>query len=135
MDKVVSVACENFGTTACYVWLQFADAVVEFGAPCPRCGSMTLTRSHPGFASCPSCSARLVLHVAEDATGEVFGEDAQVSADDDGVAPAGRSAAAGRRTVARGEWGELGSPSRATERRAPATAGPLRPAHAQHRAP
>ena len=89
MGKVVSVSRENFGKTACYVWLQFADAVVEFGAPCPRCGSMTLTRSHPGFASCPSCSARLVLHVAEDATGEVFGGDGPVSAaDDDGEAPA-----------------------------------------------
>jgi len=75
MDMVVSVAREDYGPTAGYVWVQFADAEVAHGAPCPRCGSTTLVRNHPGFATCPRCAARLVLLVEDDAVEQADDDD------------------------------------------------------------
>ena len=77
MGKVVTMAREDFGVTAGYVWVQFADAEVPFGDPCPRCGSTTLLREHAGYATCPQCAARLVLLLEDEDPGVVLdGSDA-----------------------------------------------------------
>jgi len=72
MGKVVTMAREDFGATAGYVWVQFADAEVPFGDPCPRCGSTTLLREHAGYATCPRCAARLVLLIDDEDPGVVL---------------------------------------------------------------
>ena len=72
MGMVVSMAREDFGKSAGYVWIQFADAEVAPGDPCPRCGSTTLLSERPGFATCPQCAARLLLLVDDEDPGVVL---------------------------------------------------------------
>jgi hypothetical protein len=43
-----------------YVWVQFADARIKLGDPCP-CGSRRLLRLHRQFARCPECNSFLML--------------------------------------------------------------------------
>lgn len=43
-----------------HVWIQFADAEVEFGAPCSRCGSTRLSLLSYALLRCESCGATLV---------------------------------------------------------------------------
>jgi hypothetical protein len=43
------------------IWVQFADAEIREGEPCPRCGSRRILRLHAGFARCPQCKAQLIL--------------------------------------------------------------------------
>lgn len=43
-----------------HVWLQFADAEVEAGEPCPRCGSTRLSLLSYALLRCESCGATLV---------------------------------------------------------------------------
>jgi len=88
MGKVVSVAREDFGSTAGYMWVQFADAEVEYGRPCPRCGSTSLIRSHPGFATCPQCAARLVLLLGDGPRGPNLAEDHALAVEEDHDLPA-----------------------------------------------
>lgn len=52
---------DEFGRKYNYVWIQFADAVVPRGEPCPRCCSRRLRRTHEHYARCPACGARLIL--------------------------------------------------------------------------
>jgi hypothetical protein len=52
---------DEFGRKNNYVWLQFADALVPRGEPCPRCSSRRLHRLHEHYARCPQCGAYLVL--------------------------------------------------------------------------
>ena len=44
-----------------YVWVQFTDAELPLGEPCPRCGSTELVRTHEHFGCCPRCGARLAF--------------------------------------------------------------------------
>lgn len=43
-----------------HVWIQFADAEVEAGAPCPRCGSSRLSLLSYALLRCKGCGATLV---------------------------------------------------------------------------
>ena len=43
------------------IWVQFADAEIHEGEPCPRCGSRRILRLHGGFGRCPQCKAQLLL--------------------------------------------------------------------------
>jgi hypothetical protein len=43
-----------------YLWIQFADAEIAFGEPCP-CGHRTLLRTHEHFGRCPNCDKRLAF--------------------------------------------------------------------------
>jgi hypothetical protein len=43
-----------------HVWVQFADAEVESGAPCPRCGSTRLSLLSFALLRCEACGATLV---------------------------------------------------------------------------
>jgi DNA-directed RNA polymerase subunit RPC12/RpoP len=44
-----------------YIWLQFADALVLEGRPCPRCGGDRLEQMSGQFVRCPSCGASLIV--------------------------------------------------------------------------
>jgi len=52
---------DEFGSSNHYVWVQFADYALPLGAPCPRCGSHELLRTHEAFGRCPRCGARLLF--------------------------------------------------------------------------
>ena len=43
------------------IWIQFADAEVSAGQPCPRCGSRKLLNLHADVVRCPQCKAQLLL--------------------------------------------------------------------------
>jgi hypothetical protein len=43
------------------IWVQFADAEVANGQPCPRCGSRRLLNLHADVVRCPECKAQLLL--------------------------------------------------------------------------
>jgi ribosomal protein S27AE len=43
------------------IWVQFADAEIRVGEPCPRCGSRQIINLHADFARCPQCQAQLLL--------------------------------------------------------------------------
>lgn len=47
-----------------YVWIQFVDAEVELGRPCPVCAGTALAKVQKQFLRCESCGS--VLVVAED---------------------------------------------------------------------
>jgi DNA-directed RNA polymerase subunit RPC12/RpoP len=44
-----------------YLWVQFSDAEIRIGEPCPACGSRRLLRLHTKFARCPECNVQLML--------------------------------------------------------------------------
>ena len=46
------------------LWIQFADAYVGEGKPCPKCGSRRLYELHAKFARCPQCKAQLIISSA-----------------------------------------------------------------------
>lgn len=52
---------DEFGRKNRYVWVQFADAVVPRGEPCPRCSGRHLRRVHEHYVRCQGCEAHLVL--------------------------------------------------------------------------
>lgn len=43
------------------IWVQFADAEIRVGEPCPRCGSRRILNLHAEIARCPECKAQLLL--------------------------------------------------------------------------
>jgi len=43
------------------IWVQFAEAEIRIGEPCPRCGSRRLLNLHADMARCPQCRAQLLL--------------------------------------------------------------------------
>jgi DNA-directed RNA polymerase subunit RPC12/RpoP len=43
------------------IWVQFADAEIAAGQPCPRCGSRRLLNLHADVVRCPQCKAQLLL--------------------------------------------------------------------------
>src|SRR5204863_6771235 len=43
------------------IWIQFADAEIGQGQPCPRCGSRKLLNLHADVVRCPQCKAQLLL--------------------------------------------------------------------------
>lgn len=43
------------------IWVQFADAEIRVGEPCPRCGSRRILNLHAEMARCPECKAQLLL--------------------------------------------------------------------------
>jgi ribosomal protein S27AE len=43
------------------IWVQFADAEIRVGEPCPRCGSRRILNLHADMARCPECKAQLFL--------------------------------------------------------------------------
>lgn len=49
-----------------FIWVQFADARIKLGDPCP-CGSRRLLRLHRQFARCPECGSFLLLSKLGDA--------------------------------------------------------------------
>jgi ribosomal protein S27AE len=59
------------------IWVQFADAEIRVGEPCPRCGSRRILNLHADRGRCPECKAQLLLSqegleslVEEDEKGE-----------------------------------------------------------------
>jgi ribosomal protein L37AE/L43A len=60
LGLVVRAVRDDFLRTA-YVWVQFTDAEVPLGEPCPRCGSTELVRTHELFGHCPHCGTRLAF--------------------------------------------------------------------------
>jgi hypothetical protein len=84
------------------IWVQFGDAAIEEGDPCPRCGSRRLLRLHGGFARCPECNAQLVFGLESVAEGEQGAEEAGPSAEADaGAAAPDPSAKQRQKSVAR----------------------------------
>jgi hypothetical protein len=62
------------------IWVQFADAEIRAGEPCPRCGSRKILNLHADVARCPQCRAQLLLsnqglEALDDGEGEGEGED------------------------------------------------------------
>ncbi len=58
------------------LWIQFADAYIAEGQPCPKCGSRKLYRLHADFTRCVQCNAQLIISAAgldsfEDDTGRI----------------------------------------------------------------
>lgn len=74
LERAAEVAASRLGKVACvaaetiprvrrldeYAWVQFVDHEVLVGNPCP-CGSRELVRTHPKYAICNACGARLSL--------------------------------------------------------------------------
>jgi DNA-directed RNA polymerase subunit RPC12/RpoP len=60
MGLAVRAVRDDFLRTA-YVWIQFTDAELPLGEPCPRCGSKELVRTHEHYGRCPQCGARLAF--------------------------------------------------------------------------
>ena len=60
MSKVVTHARDAVDSNR-YVWLQFADALVLAGRPCPRCNGDHLQQMSGQFARCVSCGAQLIV--------------------------------------------------------------------------
>jgi hypothetical protein len=60
LGLAVRAVRDDFLRTA-YVWIQFTDAELPLGEPCPRCGSTELVRTHELFGRCPRCGARLAF--------------------------------------------------------------------------
>jgi hypothetical protein len=62
------------------IWIQFADAEIRIGEPCPRCGSRRILNLHADVARCPQCRAQLLisnkgLEALDDEGGEGEGEE------------------------------------------------------------
>jgi hypothetical protein len=60
MGKAVRTVRDKFVPEK-LIWIQFADAEIPEGNPCPICGSRRILRLHGGFARCPQCKAQLIL--------------------------------------------------------------------------
>jgi ribosomal protein S27AE len=64
------------------IWVQFADAEIRAGEPCPRCGSRQILNLHADVARCPQCKAQLLISTQglealdDDVEGEGDGEEA-----------------------------------------------------------
>jgi hypothetical protein len=62
MEKGVRVVRDNFGRWQ-YVWVQFADHAIPYGAPCP-CGSRRILRVHEHYGRCSACGVTLIFRGA-----------------------------------------------------------------------
>lgn len=70
-QREARLAAEERGRVACfsrdsqgkwgYVWVQFLDAEVKEGEPCPVCGSRELLKLNNNVMRCPSCASKLCL--------------------------------------------------------------------------
>ncbi len=60
MGRAVRCMRDEFGKLQ-YLWVQFADHQIPVGAPCPRCDSRELLRTHEFFGRCPRCGATFVF--------------------------------------------------------------------------
>ena len=58
MGKVALVSTDQQGKWG-YVWVQFVDAVVNEGEPCPVCDSYELLKLTTDVIRCPSCDSML----------------------------------------------------------------------------
>lgn len=56
IGRAVRILRDDFHKIA-YLWVQFTDYEIPIGAPCPRCGSRKVVRTHEHFGRCPVCSA------------------------------------------------------------------------------
>ena len=68
LGKAVRIAVDDLSRPRrpmIYVWLQFVDAEVTIGDPCP-CGGTELVRSHPAYATCEACGRLLGLRPPKD---------------------------------------------------------------------
>ena len=64
--RAVRTLRDELGGRNHYLWIQFADAEVQVGSPCPRCGSLELRRLHGDFGFCPGCRMSLVFAAPRD---------------------------------------------------------------------
>ncbi len=69
MGKVVQTLDQGNG-----VWIQFSDARIRLGEPCP-CGSRRLLRLHTLLVRCPECGRQLALDKSSVAADDGSGED------------------------------------------------------------
>jgi hypothetical protein len=60
MEKSVSFVRDRVDPNR-FVWLQFADAHLVLGQPCPRCGGDQLLQLSGQFARCATCRAVLIV--------------------------------------------------------------------------
>jgi len=60
MGKVALVSRDQQGKWG-YVWIQFLDAEVKEGEPCPVCGSCELLKLNNNVIRCPSCDSMLAF--------------------------------------------------------------------------
>ncbi len=70
LGKAVRSMRDEFGKLQ-YMWVQFADYQIPVGAPCPRCGSLRLLRTHEFYGRCPRCASTFVFHGEVGAAGAV----------------------------------------------------------------
>jgi hypothetical protein len=66
MGKVVIFTKDAANPTR-FVWVQFADALLPLGQPCPRCDCRHLVQLNAEFARCSECGALLVIQRLPDA--------------------------------------------------------------------
>lgn len=60
MGLAVRVLRDDFGKYS-YIWVQFADAEIPLGAPCPRCDSRRIVQTHEHYGRCPVCGTTFVF--------------------------------------------------------------------------
>ena len=60
MGKVALVAKDQQGKWG-YVWIQFLDAEINEGEPCPVCGARELLKLNNSAICCPSCGSMLAF--------------------------------------------------------------------------
>ena len=60
MRLAVRVVRDDFRRTA-YLWIQFVDAELPLGEPCPRCDALEMVRTHEHFGRCSGCGAGLAF--------------------------------------------------------------------------
>jgi hypothetical protein len=67
----VQVVREELGQRNHYLWVQFTDQQLPMGAPCGRCGSGHIARTHGHFGFCEDCRATILFSgTLEDAVGD-----------------------------------------------------------------
>ena len=100
LGKVAVTSKDGSGTYE-YVWVQFVDAEVEAGHPCPVCGGIELEKVQKQFLRCATCGSSL-----RSADGEVragaYPLPAPESSDGDGAAEDQRPPA-----LPNGDYGEI----------------------------
>jgi hypothetical protein len=68
--RAVRTLRDELGGRNHYLWIQFADAEVPVGAPCPHCGSLVLRRLHGDFGFCPACRLSVLFAAPPRVSGE-----------------------------------------------------------------
>lgn len=112
VERRARIAAEDLGKIAVtskdgsggyeYLWIQFVDAEVEVGRPCPVCGSIDLVKAQKYFLRCSICGSTL-----KSADGEVLPGAYALPVPEPTDGEDGRSASERLAALPSGDYGEI----------------------------